>query len=307
MRLPSLRPRERISEDSKMEKLIVTTAVTGSLTTRDQNPHIPHTPEEIAMSTVEARRAGASIVHLHVRDPATGKPVQNADLFRKTIRLIRKECDIIINVSTGGGPGMGFDERIGIIPELCAEKETQPEMASLNSGSINFGILSRKKREFVLDAVQLNPWSQLLRFADTMKKHSVKPESEIYEAGMVNNVQVLHNIGAIDAPLHFQFVLGVLGGMPATVENLVFLKSAIPQGSTWSLCTVGLDIFSLGPAAIAAGGHVRVGLEDSVHISKDVLAESNAQLVSKMVRIAKEMGREIATPDEAREILQLKR
>jgi len=298
---------ERILEDSKMEKLIITAAVTGSLTTRDQNPNIPHTPEEIAVSTVDAWRAGASIVHLHVRDPATGKPVQDVELFRETIRLIRKECDMVINVSTGGGPGMTFDERIGIIPALSEDKETKPEMASLNSGSINFGILSRRNREFVLDAVQLNPWSELLRFADTMKKHGVKPESEIYEAGMVNNVQVLHEIGAIDAPLHFQFVLGVLGGMQATVENLVFLKSAVPPGSTWSLCAVGLDIFSLGPVAIAAGGHVRVGLEDCIYISKGMLAESNAQIVGKMVQIAKEMGREIAAPNEARNILRLKR
>jgi 3-keto-5-aminohexanoate cleavage enzyme len=288
-----------------MEKLIITVAVTGSLTTRDQNPHIPYTPEEIAASTVEACRAGASVVHLHVRETSTGKPVQDVELFRKTIRLIRRECDIVINASTGGGPGMTFDERIGIIPALSTNRETKPEMASLNSGSINFGILSRKNREFVLDAVQLNPWSQLLRFADTMKKYGVKPESEIYEAGMVNNVKVLQEIGAIDAPLHFQFVLGVMGGMQATVENLVFLRSVVPQGSTWSLCTVGLDIFTLGPVAIAAGGHVRVGLEDTVHVAKGKLAQSNAEIVSKIAGIAREMGREIATPKEARRILHL--
>ncbi len=200
---------------------------------------------------------------------------------------------------------MTFDERIGIIPALSSDKSTKPELASLNSGSINFGILSRKKREFVHDSVQQNPWSQLLRFADTMKKHGVKPESEIYEAGMVNNVKVLHELGAIDAPLHFQFVLGVLGGMQATLENLVFLKNSLPLGSTWSLCAVGLDIFSIGPAAIAAGGHIRVGLEDCIYISKGVLAESNAQIVSKVVRIAKEMEREVAAPDDARRILLL--
>ncbi|MBW1998157.1 MAG: 3-keto-5-aminohexanoate cleavage protein [Deltaproteobacteria bacterium] len=288
-----------------MEKLIITVAVTGSLTSREQNPHIPHTPEEIAGSTIEAHRAGAAVVHLHVREPSTGKPVQDVDLFRETIRLIRKECDIVINVSTGGGPGMTFDERIGIIPSLSAEPDTKPEMASLNSGSINFGILSRKKRKFVLDAVQLNPWSQLLRFADTMKEHGVKPESEIYDAGMINNVKILHDISAIDPPLHFQFVLGVLGGMQAAVENLVFLKAALPQGSTWSLCVVGLDIYTLAPVAIGTGGHVRVGLEDCIYISDGVLAESNAQMVSKIAGIASQIGREIATPREARKILSL--
>ncbi len=288
-----------------MEKLIITVAITGSLNTRDQNHAIPYTPEEIAQATVESWKAGAAVVHLHVREPASGEPVQDIELFRKTIRLIRKQCDIVINASTGGGPGMTFDERIGIIPALSSDKSTKPELASLNSGSINFGILSRKKREFVHDSVQQNPWSQLLRFADTMKKHGVKPESEIYEAGMVNNVKVLHELGAIDAPLHFQFVLGVLGGMQATLENLVFLKNSLPLGSTWSLCAVGLDIFSIGPAAIAAGGHIRVGLEDCIYISKGVLAESNAQIVSKVVRIAKEMEREVAAPDDARRILLL--
>ena len=288
-----------------MEKLIITVAVTGSLTTREQNPNIPHAPEEIAKSVIESRKAGAAIVHLHVRDPLTGKPVQDIELFRRTIKMIREECDIVINTSTGGGPGMTFKERIAIIPALCADRELKPEMASLNAGSVNFGILSRRQRSFVLDAIQTNPWSELLNFADIMRDHGVKPEIEIYEAGMINNARVLHEIDALKAPLHFQFVLGVLGGMQATVDNLVFLKNSIPPDSTWSLCTVGLDIFSLGAVAIAGGGHIRAGLEDCVHISKGVLAESNAQMVSKIVRLSTEMGREIAGPDEARKILKL--
>jgi 3-keto-5-aminohexanoate cleavage enzyme len=288
-----------------MDKLIITVAVTGSLTTREQNPNIPYTPEEIANSTIESWKAGASIVHLHVRDPLTGRPVQDIDLFKKTIRLIRQACDIIINASTGGGPGMTFKERIAIIPALCAEKAMKPEMASLNAGSTNFGILSRRQRSFVLDAVQHNPWSELLNFADIMRDHGVKPEIEIYEAGMINNARVLNEIDALKAPLHFQFVLGVLGGMQATVDNLVFLKNSVPLGSTWSLCTVGLDVFSLAAVAIVAGGHIRVGLEDCVYISTGLLAESNAQMVSKIVRMSKEMGREVATPEEARQILNL--
>jgi len=288
-----------------MDKTIITVAVTGSLNSREQNPHIPYTTEEIVEATVESWKAGASIVHVHVREPSTGKPVQDIDLFKKTIERIRKECDIIINTSTGGGPAMTFEERIAIIPALSAYKNLKPEMASLNAGSLNYGILSRKKRTFVLDAVQENPWSKLLYFADTMTHHGVKPEIEVYEAGMINNARVLLEIGALKAPLHFQFVLGVLGGMQATVDNLVFLKNSNPSGSTWSLCTVGLDIFSLGGVAIAAGGHVRVGLEDCIHISKGVLAQSNAQMVSKIVSMSKEMGREVATPEEARKILHL--
>jgi 3-keto-5-aminohexanoate cleavage enzyme len=288
-----------------MEKLIITAAVTGSLNSRDQNPNIPYTPEEIAQAVVQSHKAGASVTHIHVRDPITGKPVQDIELFKETIRLIRRECDIVINTSTGGGPGMSHEERIAIIPSLASDMELKPEMASLNAGSVNFGILSRKKRAFVLDTVQLNPWSELLRFADTMKQCGVKPESEIYEVGMINNIRTLHDIGALIAPLHFQFVLGVLGAMQATVENLIFLKNAIPVGSTWSVCAAGLDIFGLAPVAIANGGHVRVGLEDSVYISKGEVAESNAQMVGKIARFANEMGREIANSDDARKILHL--
>jgi len=290
-----------------LDKLIVTVAVTGSLTSREQNPHLPHTPEEIARAAVEACQAGAAVVHLHVREPETGIPTQDPELFRETIRLIKQECDMIINTSTGGAPGMTAEERISIVPALATDPEVKQEMASLNMGSVNFGIFSRSKRAFVLDAIQLNPWSQLLRYADTMREYGVKPEIEIYEAGMINNAKYLHEVGALEAPLHFQFVLGVLGGMQATVDNLVFLRNALPAGSTWSLCTVGLDIFWLGAVAIAAGGHVRVGLEDCVHISKGVIAESSAQMVERIVRLAGDMDREIATPDEARSILGLLR
>lgn len=288
-----------------MEKLIITVAITGSLTTKEQNPSIPYTPEDIASETIESWKAGASVVHLHVREPASGKPVQDVELFRKAIRLIRDKCDIVINASTGGGPGMSFDERLGIIPALCAEAGLSPEMASLNAGSLNFGILSRKQRRFVLDSVQTNPWGELLNFADTMTGHGVKPEVEIYEAGMVNNAKVLCEIGALKSPMHFQFVLGVLGGMQSTPENLLFLKNLIPPGSTWSLCAVGLDIFSLGPVAIAMGGNVRVGLEDCVYVAPGVLARNNAEMVAKIAKIAREMGRDIASPMEARTILGL--
>jgi 3-keto-5-aminohexanoate cleavage enzyme len=288
-----------------MEKLIITVAVTGGVTTRQQNPHLPHTPEEIAEAAVESWRAGAAMVHLHARNPVTGECAHKSDLFKEAIRIIRQECDLIINTSTGAGPGVSLEERIGIVPELSADPEVKPEIASLNCGSLNFGMLNRKKREFVLNDVQMNPWSSLLHFADTMKQYGVKPEIEIYDAGMVNNAMVLHSIGALREPLHFSFVLGVLGGMQPTIDNLVFLKNSIPRDATWSLIAIGLSIYTLGPAAIGAGGHVRVGFEDCIHIAKGVLAESNAQMVAKMKRIAEEMGREVASPAEARKILGL--
>jgi 3-keto-5-aminohexanoate cleavage enzyme len=288
-----------------MDKLIITAAVTGSLTTRQLNPNIPYTPEEIAKAAIESWRAGAAVTHLHVRDPETGAPRQESELFGEAIQRIRAECDMIINTTTGGGPGMSFDERLGIIPALSGDKATKPDMASFTVGSVNFGILNRKKREFIHSSVNYNPWHEMKRFAETMTINRVKPEVEIFEAGHINNALVLQEIDALKPPLHFQLVLGVMGAMQSTVNNVVFLRNSLPASATWSLCAVGLDIYSIGPTVIALGGHVRVGMEDCLYVSKGMLAQSNAQLVEKMVRISKEMGREIATPQEARKILNL--
>jgi 3-keto-5-aminohexanoate cleavage enzyme len=287
-----------------MEKLVITAALVGAVTTRQQTPNVPYTTEEIARAAVDAWKAGASMVHLHVRDPH-GAGIQDAHLFKEVIRMIRNECDVIINVTTGGGPGISTKDRISIVPALSADPAAKPEMASLNCGSLNFGLLSRKKREFILDDVQMNPWSAILRFADIMKECGVKPELEIYDAGMINNAMVLKSLDALVDPLHFAFVLGVLGGMQATIDNLVFLKNSIPPDVSWSVCCVGLPIYTIAPVAIGLGGHVRVGLEDCIHISKGVLASSSAQMVEKIVRIAGEMGREVASPAEARKALNL--
>jgi 3-keto-5-aminohexanoate cleavage enzyme len=288
-----------------MEKLVITAALVGALTTRQQNPNVPYSPKEIASAAVDAWRAGASMVHIHVRNPDTGACIQDVDYFKEAIGMIRNATDLIVNVTTGGAPGISLDERVAIVPKLSADPATKPEMASLNCGSLNFGLLSRKKRQFILDDVQMNPWSGMLRFADTMKEHSVKPELEVYDSGMIHNATVLQSLEALIAPLHFSFVMGVLGALQASIENLVFLKNSIPQDSSWSVCAVGLPIYTVAPAAIGMGGHVRVGLEDCVHISPGVLATGSAQMVEKIARIAKEMGREIATPAEARRILGL--
>jgi 3-keto-5-aminohexanoate cleavage enzyme len=155
-------------KEKEMEKLIITAAVTGGLTTRKQNPNLPHRPEEIARAAIFCWKAGAAVVHLHVRDPLTGERVHKVDLFKETISIIRQECDMIINVTTGVGPEAPLAERIAIIPELSADPKVKPEMASLNCGSLNFGMLDRKKREFTLNDVQMNPWATLLHYADTM-------------------------------------------------------------------------------------------------------------------------------------------
>jgi 3-keto-5-aminohexanoate cleavage enzyme len=294
-------------KENKTEKTIITAAVTGGLTTKQQNPNLPHTPEEIARAAIDSWNEGASIVHLHARDPLTGKPLHQAKLFKEIIQIIRGECDLIINTTTGVGPGATMEERIAIIPELSGDPKVKPEMASLNCGSLNFGMLNRKKREFILNDVQMNPWASLLHFADTMKQCGVTPELEVYDAGMINNALVLESLEALETPLHFQFVLGVLGGMQATIDNLVFLKNSIPKDATWSVCAIGLSVYTIGPAAIGAGGNVRVGFEDCVYITKGILADSNAQMVAKMKHLSEEMGREVATPEEARKILGLKR
>jgi len=289
-----------------VEKIIITVAVTGGMTTRQQNPNLPHTPEEIARAAIDSCEAGAAIAHLHVRDPLTGERVHDEKLFREAIRIIRNECDVIINTTTGVGPNAPLEERIGIIPALSVDPAVKPEMASLNCGSINVGLCDRKRREFILNDVQMNPWASLLHFADTMKKWGVKPELEIWDAAFINNAMVLRSLDALKEPLYFQFVLGVLGGLQATVDNLVFLKNSLPQGSSWSVCVIGgANIFSLGPVAIAAGGHVRVGLEDCVYIAPGIKADNNAQMVAKIARMSNEMGREVATPDEARRMLRL--
>ena len=166
--------------------------------------------------------------------PLTAAPLQKAELFAKIIRIIRSECDVIINTSTGGGPNISVEERIAIIPRLAADPSVKPEMASLNCGSLNFGMLDRKNRKFLLNDVQMNPWESMLHFADTLKKQGVTPELEIYDSGMVNNALVLQSLDALSPPLHFQFVLGVLGGLPATTENLVFLKNSIPKAPPFS-------------------------------------------------------------------------
>lgn len=288
-----------------MEKLIITAAVTGSLVTPHQNPNLPVTPREIAMAAVESAEAGAAMVHLHVRNPENGQPVHDVTLFAEVIGLIRAQSDVIINISTGGGPDMDCDERIGVIPALAAHHGVEPEVASLNAGSVNFGIISQRTGQFVMSAVQVNPWPEIKRFAETMKIHGVKPEIEVYEAGMIHNARVLESIGALEAPLHFQFVLGILGAMQATAENLVFLKNSLPPEATWSVCAVGLGIFNMAALAIASGGHVRVGLEDTVFLAPGVKAKSNRELVTKIAELAQWIGRPLASPLEARRLLGL--
>lgn len=267
-----------------LDKLIITAALTGAEVTREQNPNLPLTPAEIAEEAFRCYKAGASIVHIHVREK-DGTPTQSAALFRETMDLINEKCNLIIQVSTGGAVGMSAEERLQPV-------FLRPEMATLSTGSVNFG-----------DDVFLNPPAFLEKFAGAMQEHGVKPEIEVFDVGMINNALQLVKKGLLSEPLHYDFVMGVPGGIPATVKNLLHLVESIPPGSSWTVAGMGRFELPLGTAAVIMGGHVRVGFEDNIYYSKGVLAESNAQLVERIARVADIHGRELAGPDEARSLL----
>jgi 3-keto-5-aminohexanoate cleavage enzyme len=281
--------RERFKWEGDMEKIIITVGITGSRITRQQTPYIPMTPEEIAESGIEAWKAGASILHIHVRDPKTGLGAQDYSIFKEVVDRIRGETDAILCLTTSGIPGrnLQFDERL--VPLSLS-----PELVSFDAGSINM-------RENVF----LNPPEFLEMLARETLAKGIKPELEVFEVGMVETCNRFLEKGLLKPPLHFQFVLGVLGGMPATAKSLLHLSEILPQGSTWSVIGIGPGQLPMAMMALAMGGHVRVGLEDNIYYSKGVLAKNNAQLVERVVRIAREFGRDIATSLESRKILSL--
>jgi len=272
------------------DKIILSVATTGSWPTKAQNPGLPVTPEEIAQAAVESWREGAAVVHVHVRDDA-GKMSCDLSRFQRVRELIRDQgCDILINFSTSGGAGrVGEEERFN---SLAAG----PELGSLDAGSMNFN-----------DRIFLNPPDFLEELARRMLAAHVKPEIEVFDSGMIGNALALEGKGLIPSPLWWQFVLGVKGGAPATARSLLHLVDSLPAGSLWSVCAVGGRQLSMNVLAIAIGGHARTGLEDNLYYRRGELARSNAQLVARLIRIARECGREPATPAEAREILGLAR
>ena len=271
-----------------MEKLIITAALTGAEVTRQQQPVLPISPDEIAIAVEECVKAGAAIVHLHARN-ADGSPTQDKETYQKIISAVRARCDVIIQVSTGGAVGMTAAERI-------APVSLKPEMATLSMGTVNFG-----------DDVFMNHPANMEIFLRAMQEHGVKPELEIFDTGMITTVSRWLKKEWIKAPLHFDFVLGVPGGMAGTPEALMYMKSQLPAGCTWTVAGIGAAQLPLGTLAIVLGGHVRVGFEDNIFYRKGELAHSNAQLVARIARISVELGRALATPDEARAILDMSR
>jgi 3-keto-5-aminohexanoate cleavage enzyme len=267
--------------------LILTCAITGAETTRERQPRLPITPIEQGIAAEEAVRAGASVIHLHVREE-DGSPTQRVDRFGEAIHEIRRRVpEAIIQISTGGAVGESIENR-------ARPLSLRPDMASLNLGTLNFG-----------DEVFLNAPKDIVGLAQKMQENGVLPELEVYEAGMIEAGLRLHSQGVLSGPLHFQFVLGVPGGMSGDLRNLMHLISLLPAGASWGVAGIGRFQLPLAVHAVTLGGHVRVGFEDNIFYRKGVLADSNAQLVERVARIARELDREIATPRRARNLLGL--
>jgi len=266
--------------------VIITCAITGAETTRERQPNLPIQPEEQAIAAEEAVKAGASIIHLHVRED-DGKPSQRVERFEESIRAIRKRVpEVIIQISTGGAIGESIDNR-------AKPLSLKPEMASLNLGTMNFG-----------EDVFLNHPRDIIGLASRMHQLGVMPELEIYEAGMLESVFRLAKQGVLREPFHFQFVLGVPGGMSGDPRNLVHLVSMLPAGDYhWGVAGIGRYQLPLAVQALVMGGHVRVGFEDNIFYRKGEVAKSNAQLVERIARLAGELGREVATIAQARKLL----
>ena len=300
-----------------MSKFIVTTAITGSIHTPTMSSSLPITTDEISEEARRACDAGAAVVHIHARDPQSGQPSAEPELFGEILSKIKSTCNVVVCTTTGGGPGQTTEQRVRVVNTYS------PELASLNAGSMNFAlfpVLERIKEfkfdwepqflEMSEDYIFPNTFKTLKEFSQYFAEQNTKPEFEVYDAGMLNNIAFLVSRGYVQKPIYLQFVLGILGGMQATVNNLVFLynsaRELLGDDLQWSVCAAGKHQFRMCNVSLLMGGHTRVGLEDNLYLEKGRMAQTNAEQVEKIIRIAREHGIEPATPDEAREILGLK-
>jgi uncharacterized protein (DUF849 family) len=301
-----------------MDKRIITVAVTGGIHTPTMSEYLPCKPKDIAQHAIDSWREGAAAVHIHARDPKDGRPSSDIGVFQEIVERIRDESDMIIAISTGGGAQMTLEERLSAIPVL------KPELASFNQGSINFGLFPMLKKyntwkydwepellNFTHDWVFKNTFKELEGIASMMREYGTKPELEVYDTGMLYNVEYLQNIGLLDEPLYIQFVTGILGGLQCNPYDLMtFYETAeriFGKGKyVWSVIGAGRHQYNMTTMGLILGGNIRVGLEDNLYIAKGVLAKSSAEQAAKMVRIMKELGLEPASPNDAREILKIK-
>lgn len=278
--------------DDLKNKRVITAALCGSWATKELNPAVPYTPEEIAKDAYECHQAGAAVVHIHVRN-ADGTPSTDFELYKETVERIRayKDCDVCINITSSGSVGFGDEERIYPLQKLL------PELASYDAGTLNWQHRT----------VFMNPPAFLEKLGYALQENNIKPEIEIFDAGMIYNAIYYIKTGVLKPPCHFQFVLGCAGGITNTVDNLLYLKNRLPEGSTWAGCGISSGHLPIMSATIALGGHLRVGLEDNVYYTKGVLAKSNAQLVERAKKMLEINGLKAAVPEEAREIYGLTR
>jgi len=297
------------------EKVIITAAITGAVHVPSMTPYLPITPEQIIEDAVKACEAGASVVHIHARDPQTGKPSSDIGLMSKIVDGIKRRSDVVICITTGGAIGMTLEERLVAIPAF------KPELASCNAGSVNFVLAPASARiqqpkfdweipflEATNDLVFASTGKGLEYYIQTMNEHGTLPEFEVYDVGMINNIAYFVKKGIIRKPVYLQFVMGVLGGIPASIENLVYLvKTAREQLGefTWSCAAAGKYQLPLTTVALAMGGNVRVGLEDNIYIKPGILAKSSSEQVTVIRNIAESLGKEIATPKDTRVMLSL--
>ncbi|HSP81767.1 MAG TPA: 3-keto-5-aminohexanoate cleavage protein [Myxococcaceae bacterium] len=288
------------------DKVIVTCALTGVLARRDQCPYLPYSPVEIAEEARRAHEAGAAVVHIHAREPDSGDQTWSADIYGQILEEVRKRCPIIVNFSTGGF-NMGVESEDEKKARLEYVWRTKPEMAALNMGSMNYAKYSEKRKGFVFDFVFPNPFSDILMAAEAMREGGVKPELECFDFGHIHNAQPLLAMGALKGPLQYSFILGVLGGVAPTVENLASMARQVGPEDTWEVIGISRVQWKLVAAALVLGGNIRVGLEDNFYLDAagKEMARGNGPLVEKAVRMARDIGREPMSPDEAREALSI--
>lgn len=299
-----------------MNKAIVTAAITGSIHTPSMSPYLPITTDEIVSEAVRAHEAGAAVAHIHVRDPKTGEPRSDVELYREVAAKIKSKCDIVLCITTGGGKGMSAGQRAAPIAAL------KPELATFNCGSMNFALFPALDRykdfeyewekafiESTEEYIFTNTFKMLRDFARIFGENETKSELEIYDVGALNNMAFLIERGLLKKPVYIQFVLGILGGLPATVDNVLFQYNtarSLIGDFVFSVCAGGRYQLPMCIQSLLLGGNVRVGLEDNLFLEKRVLAKSNAEQVTKIIRIARELGIEPASPAETRSMLGLK-
>jgi len=279
-------------------KCVITAALAGAGTFKNQNEAVPYGSKECVDEAVKAYNAGAAVVHVHARTE-DGMPTEDPAILGPIVEGIRSRCPVLINLSTAVGAYKTSEQRISVVQNF------KPDLASFNTGTMNFALANRVTGDIITEITFENSFDMMKMFNEEMKKAGTKPEMEVYCMAHVDNVLLLRKQGIFEEPLHFQFVFGVAGGVRLTPDSFVHFLRMIPEGSSWSVCGVGLDSFRSNFMAVVNGGHIRVGLEDNVYVSGKTLAKGNYELVEKAVQLVRLADREPATPEEARELFHL--